>query len=126
MRRLVRDLDMPVRIDVRPTVREPDGLALSSRNVHLSADERERALSLGRALAAARAAVAAGERDAASVRASAESQLEHVETDYVAVVDPETFQPIADVNGRALVAVAARVGTTRLIDNIEITTGSHP
>jgi pantoate--beta-alanine ligase len=124
VRRLVADLDIPVRIETVATVREPDGLALSSRNVHLSPDERRRALSLNRALRAAGDAADAGERDAGRLRTAAEVVLrDHgVEPEYVAIVHPETFEPVAQVNGHALVAVAARLGTTRLIDNRSITT----
>jgi pantoate--beta-alanine ligase len=124
VRRLVRDLDIPVRIETVTTVREPDGLALSSRNLHLDGDERNRALGLSRALEAAAAAVATGERDAVRLRTAAEAVLhDHgVEPEYVAIVHPETFEPVRRVNGRALVAVAARVGRTRLIDNRTITT----
>jgi pantoate--beta-alanine ligase len=124
LRRMVRDLDCGVRIEVVPTVREPDGLALSSRNVHLEGDDRARALALSKALDAARAAVADGERDADRIRAAALPALESVDCDYLALVDPDTFEPITTVNGRVLVAVAARVGPTRLIDNtlIEVAT----
>jgi pantoate--beta-alanine ligase len=124
VRRLVADLDLPVEIDVRPTVREPDGLALSSRNARLQPDERERALALPRALEAARAAHAAGERDAAALASAARAAMERcaVEPEYLAVVHPETLAPLATVNGDgALVAVAARVGATRLIDNALLT-----
>jgi pantoate--beta-alanine ligase len=124
VRRLVADLDLPVEIDVRPTVREADGLALSSRNARLGPDERERALALPRALEAARAAHAAGERDAAALASAARAAMERfaVEPEYLAVVHPETLAPLATVNGDgALVAVAARVGATRLIDNALLT-----
>jgi len=124
VRRLVADLDLPVEIDVRPTVREPDGLALSSRNARLRPAERERALALPRALEAARAAHAAGERDAAALASAARAAMERfaVEPEYLAVVHPETLAPLATVNGEgALVAVAARVGATRLIDNALLT-----
>jgi pantoate--beta-alanine ligase len=119
VRRLVRDLDVPVRIDVRPTVREADGLALSSRNAHLHGDDRRQALALSRALRAAEATVAAGEQDAARVRAAALEAMQPfaVEPDYLALVDPDTLAPVAAVEGDVLVAVAARVGPTRLIDN---------
>ncbi|MGZ6707728.1 MAG: pantoate--beta-alanine ligase [Solirubrobacteraceae bacterium] len=119
IRRLVRDLDVPVRIDVAPTVREPDGLALSSRNVHLRNGQRERALALSRGLAAARERLAAGERDAAALRAAAEAAMRAhgVEPEYVAVVAPDDLSPLRRVDSGALLAVAARVGTTRLIDN---------
>lgn len=111
IRRMVRDLDVPVEVVGVPTVREPDGLALSSRNAYLSDDERVAALALSRAL---RTVVETG--DAAAGRAVLDA--EHgVVTDYLERVDPETFAP--DDDG-ALVVVAARVGTTRLIDNVVI------
>jgi pantoate--beta-alanine ligase len=124
LRRMVRDLDFATTIAVVPTVREPDGLALSSRNVHLKGDDRARALALSQTLIAAQAAIAEGERDAERIRAAALPSLEPVECDYLALVDPDTFEPITTVNGRVLVAVAARVGPTRLIDNtlIEVAT----
>jgi pantoate--beta-alanine ligase len=118
VKRMVRDLDMPVRIEVLPTVREPDGLALSSRNVRLSPDERARALGLSRALRAAGEAVAAGERDADRVRAAALAELGDLKPEYLALVDPLTFAPLHTVSARTLVAVAAQVGPVRLIDNI--------
>jgi pantoate--beta-alanine ligase len=118
VKRMVRDLDMPVRIEVLPTVREPDGLALSSRNVRLSSTDRARALGLSRALRAAGEAVAAGERDAGRVRAAALAELGDLEPEYLALVDPLTFAPLHTVGARTLVAVAAQVGPVRLIDNI--------
>ena len=119
IRKLVRDLDMPVRIEAVPTVREPDGLALSSRNVHLSPDDRRRAVALSRALAAAESAAAAGERDALRVRAAAVEAMQPfgVEPEYLELVSPETLAPVAVLDGDVLVAVAARLGGTRLIDN---------
>ena len=119
VRRMVADLDLPVAIEVVPTVREPDGLAMSSRNGRLDAGERERAVALSRALRAAGDALGAGERDAARLRDSALAAMTHyaVEPEYLELVDPETFSPVTTVNGRVLVAVAARVGDTRLIDN---------
>jgi pantoate--beta-alanine ligase len=124
VRRLVRDLDLPVAIEVVPTVREPDGLAMSSRNVHLRGRDRERATALHRALEAARAAVDGGERDPVRIRTAAEDALrtEGITPEYVAVVDPDSFQPVAAVNGHVLVALAARVGPTRLIDNAVLQT----
>jgi pantoate--beta-alanine ligase len=124
VRRLVRDLDVPVRIDVCPTVREPDGLALSSRNAHLRGADRERALALSRALRAAEASVAAGRRDADGVRAAALQAMDRfdVEPEYLALVHPDTLEPVEKLDGDVLVAVAARVGSTRLIDNTLITT----
>jgi len=118
LKRMVRDLDLPPRIEVLPTVREPDGLALSSRNVRLSPADRARALALSRGLHAAAAVVAAGERDAAAVRAAALAELGDVDAEYLAVVDPDTFAPLRTISARTLVAVAARVGPVRLIDNI--------
>ena len=119
LRRMVTDLDLPVALEVVETVREPDGLAMSSRNVRLDAGERERAVALSRALRAAGSALGEGERDAAAVRAAALAAMApfDVEPEYLALVDPDSFSPVATVNGRVLVAVAARVGDTRLIDN---------
>jgi pantoate--beta-alanine ligase len=118
VKRMVRDLDMPVRIEVLPTVREPDGLALSSRNVRLSPGDRDRALGLSRALRAAAEAVAAGERDSERVRAHALAELGDVDAEYLAIVDPLTFDPLQAVDGAALIAIAAEVGPVRLIDNV--------
>jgi pantoate--beta-alanine ligase len=124
--RMVRDLDIPVELVVMPTVREPDGLALSSRNVRLSGDERRRAVALSRGLRAAETAVGAGERDAARITAAARAAMDDVEPEYLALVDPDSFAPVANVNGRVLVAVAARIGDTRLIDNTIIHTAATP
>src|SRR3954471_5657461 len=110
VKRMVRDLDLPARIEVLPTVREPDGLALSSRNVRLSPADRERALALSRALERARAEVQAGERDAGHVREAALGHLGDLDAEYLAVVDPVSFAPLSVISGPALVAVAARVG----------------
>ena len=120
IKRLVADLDIPVRIAVCPTVRESDGLALSSRNAYLSDAERAQALGLSRALARAAGLIAAGERDGGAVRAAALNELSahHLEADYLAVVDPETLEPIEHVDRAVLVAAAARVGRARLIDNL--------
>ncbi len=126
LRRMVRDLDLPVELAVLPTVREADGLALSSRNVRLSPDERTRALSLSRALRAAETAAAGGERDARAIERAARGALNGVEPEYLALVDPDSFQPITTVDGRVLVAVAARIGATRLIDNTIVHTAATP
>jgi pantoate--beta-alanine ligase len=126
LRRMVRDLDIPVELVVLPTVREPDGLALSSRNARLDLAGRRRALSLSEGLRAAEAAVAGGERDAAAIAAAARAAMDAVEPEYVALVDPDSFEPMQNVNGRVLVAVAARVGATRLIDNTIIHTAATP
>ena len=119
VRKLVRDLDIPVRIEVCPTIRDPDGLALSSRNAYLSPEERERALALSRALRAAEAAVAGGTRDADAVVAVARDELDRagVEPDYLQLRSATDLSPVERVNGSALLAVAARVGRARLIDN---------
>ena len=119
IRRLVRDLDLPVRVETIPTVREPDGLALSSRNVRLANGDRASALALHRALRAAEDAVASGERDAAAVRGAALAAMQPFEgeLDYLELVSPETLEAVTTVDGPVLVAVAARVGGTRLIDN---------
>jgi pantoate--beta-alanine ligase len=119
IRKLVRDLDIPVRIEVCPTVRDPDGLALSSRNAYLSPEERERALAISRALRAAEAAVANGTREAAAVVAAAREELERagIEPDYLQLRSASDLSPVERVNGSTLLAVAARVGPARLIDN---------
>lgn len=122
VRRMVRDLDIPTRIEVLPTVRDADGLALSSRNVRLDAEERGRATALYRGLCAGRAALAAGEHDAAALTKLVEETLVRagVAVEYVAVVDADTFAPLVRVERPALVVVAGWVGGTRLIDNLEV------
>jgi pantoate--beta-alanine ligase len=119
VRRLVTDLDMPVRIEIVPTVREPDGLALSSRNARLAGEDRERARALHGALSAAEGAVAAGELDAGRVREAALAAMKSfdVEPEYLELVSTEDLTPVAAIDGDALLAVAARVGPVRLIDN---------
>jgi pantoate--beta-alanine ligase len=119
VRQLVRDLDLPVRIEVCPIVREPDGLALSSRNVRLSGTERARATALHRSLVAAKESVAAGERDATAIKASAIAALASsgIEPEYFELVSADTLAPVPRVQGEVLALVAARVGDTRLIDN---------
>ncbi len=118
VRQMIRDLDVPVRLEIVPTVREADGLALSSRNRRLGAAERDQAVGLSRALRAAQQAVDGGERDAARVREAALTQLDGIQPEYLAVVDPDTLEPLATLDGRALVAIAAHVGPVRLIDNV--------
>jgi pantoate--beta-alanine ligase len=115
--KLVRDLHIATRIEILPTVREPDGLAMSSRNRRLSADERERALAISRGL---RAAEGHG-GDPRKLRNVVLAHLHDLDVEYVEVVDAETFLPITALNGRpSLVVVAARVGDVRLIDNCDV------
>jgi pantoate--beta-alanine ligase len=123
VRRVVGDLDIPTRIEVCPTVREPDGLAMSSRNAYLAPAERQRAVALRRALDAAEQAVAAGERDAGAVATAAHAAMEPygVEPEYLALVSSDSLRPVDRIDGQILVALAARVGPARLIDNTLIT-----
>jgi pantoate--beta-alanine ligase len=121
IRRMVDDLAFPNQIVACPTVREPDGLAVSSRNAYLSAPERQRAAVLYRALQAGRAAFLAGRRDPAAVEAAARALLggqPGVEPDYVALVDAVSFEPAKQAEPGQVLAIAARVGRTRLIDNV--------
>jgi pantoate--beta-alanine ligase len=122
VRRMVRDLDMPVDVVGLPTVREPDGMALSSRNKFLSPGERFRALSISRGLFAARARHDAGQRDAEAlisvVRAALAGAVDRI--DYVDVRDAETLRPLTVVDRPAVLALAALVGQTRLIDNVRL------
>ena len=120
IRKLVRDLDIPVRIEICPTVREADGLAMSSRNRYLEGAHRDRAVALSRALRAAEDAVSGGERDAAEIVSRARAALaeDGVEPEYLELVSTETLAPVDRVgDADVLVAVAARVGPARLIDN---------
>ena len=124
IKRMVRDLDLPVEIEVLPTVREDDGLAMSSRNAYLSEEDRERAAALSRALRAAETAAENGERSVTALvdTALAELRSSGIEPEYVEARDAEDLTPLAELNGRAvLLAVAARVGRARLIDNVLIT-----
>jgi pantoate--beta-alanine ligase len=121
LRKMVRDLLFPVQLNVCPTVREPDGLALSSRNSYLSAEQRLRALVLSRALLAVQREAEGGEKDAGKLLVIALRILEEepaAQVDYCRIVDPDTLEDVDHVGDGALVAVAARVGTTRLIDNL--------
>jgi pantoate--beta-alanine ligase len=123
VKRLVRDLDIPVCVEVCPTVRAPDGLALSSRNVRLSPGERERATSLYRSLSAAEKEIASGELDPAVATRAARRVLSSsgIEPDYFELVDPETFAPLQAVKGdEVLAVVAASLESARLIDNLII------
>ncbi|HEX9305494.1 MAG TPA: pantoate--beta-alanine ligase [Thermoanaerobaculia bacterium] len=122
VRRMIRDLDFPIRLVVGPTVREPDGLAMSSRNGYLSPDDRRLAAAFPRALFEGRDRAARGERDAANLTESVRRELEAagLPPDYVDAVDPETMAPVeVAAPGTALVA-AVRIGKTRLIDNVPV------
>ena len=125
IRRMVVDLNFAVEIVACPIVREADGLAMSSRNVYLTAEERARALILHCSLQAVRQRFAAGERKAATLIKAAKEVLAgepEVVVDYCEIVDPDSLDPIEQISGKALVAVAAFVGSTRLIDNIRLHT----
>lgn len=123
IRRLTRDLDLPIRIEVCPTVRESDGLAMSSRNVRLTAADRVRALALRQALAVAESAIASGNRDGAGIAEAARATMRErgVEPEYFELVSAETLRPVQPLSGTVLVAVAAHVGPVRLIDNVVVT-----
>jgi pantoate--beta-alanine ligase len=127
IKRLVRDLDIPTTIEICPTVRELSGLALSSRNAYLSDTERARAAGLSRALRQAATLIAAGERDSAVAAAAARSELvrDQIEPEYLELVDPDTLAPVEQIDAPVLVAVAARIGRARLIDNLVATPGDH-
>jgi pantoate--beta-alanine ligase len=125
IRCMVRDLNMPVAIEVCPIVREPDGLAMSSRNSYLTPDERRSALVLNRSLTEVRKIFEAGERDSAKLLATAKHEFASesaVRLDYFEIVDPDTLEAEPHVTKPVLVAVAAIVGKTRLIDNILLET----
>lgn len=123
IQKMVADLDLPVRVEVAPTVRDPDGLAMSSRNAYLSEEERERARRISRALAGAVRDYRAGRRDAGPIRARILGALEAgggVDVEYVEVVSGDELEPLERVGDDTVVAVAARVGATRLIDNVRL------
>ena len=124
VQRMVRELDAPLEIEVVPTVREPDGLAMSSRNRYLDAEQRRIALALSESLVAAESAAEEGLDEVLAEAAGAFGDHDGIELDYLVVVDPDTFLPVTEgASGPATVLVAARVGTTRLIDNAGITLG---
>jgi pantoate--beta-alanine ligase len=128
LRKLATDLDMDVEIVVCPIVRERDGLAMSSRNMYLTPEQRQQALVLSRSLHQVQAAVEQGERDSAKlieIGKQAIAEEAGARLDYFAIVDPHTLDPVADVSRGALVAVAAYVGATRLIDNIMVAASSR-
>jgi pantoate--beta-alanine ligase len=126
VRRMVRDLDWPIEIVEVPTVREPDGLALSSRNAYLSAADRKQAVALSRALLAAHQAFCEGQRAAEELDTRMREQLRRhpvIAVEYIAIVEPEHLEPVRRADERTIVAIAARVGGTRLIDNINLAQG---
>jgi pantoate--beta-alanine ligase len=121
IRRMVQDLNIPVEIVICPTVREPDGLAMSSRNTYLNPEERRAATVLFRALQAAKARYEVGERDAERLREAMREVIRAeplARIDYVSVAHPETLQELERVEGPALLSLAVYIGTTRLIDNL--------
>jgi pantoate--beta-alanine ligase len=121
--RMVRDLDVPVRLILGQTIREPDGLAMSSRNSYLSAEERAKAPALHRALRAGKEAITHGIHDVASIELLMRKMIAEtpgIEVDYLVVVDPETFLPPMDFRREVLLAGAMKIGATRLIDNVRV------
>ena len=121
IRRMTRDLQFPIEIQACPTVREPNGLALSSRNAYLNEKQRSAALSLSKGLFAARKSFESGERDGAVLQSAVNAIFDahpSVNVDYIAVVDPDSLQPLEAIEKAGVILVAARVGKTRLIDNI--------
>jgi len=123
IRRMVRDLDLSIEIVGCPTVREADGLAMSSRNQMLAPDERKRAVTLYRSLCAAREQIHAGEREPRAVLAAMRAIIERVSPtriDYVSIVDPGSLQPVESIDRAVLIALAIRIGSTRLIDNLRV------
>lgn len=126
IRRMVQDLNIPVEIVVCPTVREPDGLAMSSRNTYLNPEERRAATVLFRALQAAKARYEQGERDAERLREAMREVIQAeplARLDYVSVADPETLRELSQVEDRALLSLAVYIGKTRLIDNLLLPEG---
>jgi len=126
---MVRDLDWPVEVAVIPTVREPDGLALSSRNAYLDPEERRQAAALSGALRAAHEAWRAGERSASALEATMRAGLKvfpAVRVEYIAITEPRALAPVATVTADTIVALAARIGKARLIDNIVLGDGLDP
>jgi len=120
IRRMVRDLHVPVAVVACPIVREPDGLAMSSRNVYLSPEERKDALVLSRSLKAAAALVQEGERQAAAVIRQMQALIEaapSARVDYISLTDAHSLEPVSTLKGTVLAALAVRIGKTRLIDN---------
>jgi len=120
IRRMVKDLDVPVTVVPVATVREFDGLAMSSRNRHLTPEERQRAVVLSQALFAARALVLQGERSAEKIRTAVGPLFDGIQLEYFSIVDPETLMPVERIEGPVLIAGAIWLGSTRLIDNVTV------
>ena len=122
IQRMAADLDFPVRIVIEPTVREPDGLAMSSRNEYLSTGERKRAVALYEALSEAKSEIEAGERRPAAIKQSMLNRMTRAgfDIDYAELVDGSKLRPIKDIEGVILIALAGWMGSTRLIDNIAV------
>jgi pantoate--beta-alanine ligase len=121
IRRMVEDLDWPLELSIMATVREPDGLALSSRNAYLTAEERRGAVGLSAALGAAHDAWRLGERQAAAIEGSMRRVLAKyplMDTEYISIAEPAALAPVTEVDENTVVAIAGRLGRTRLIDNI--------
>jgi pantoate--beta-alanine ligase len=121
IRKMTQDLNMDVEIKILPTVREKDGLAMSSRNAYLSRSEREEAPVLYQALKRAETLIDAGERDAKKVIKAMDETIKHspaVKTEYITLVDTKRLKPVSSISGEVLIAIAATIGKTRLIDNI--------
>jgi pantoate--beta-alanine ligase len=123
IKKMVADLNLPVRVEVAPTVREFDGIAMSSRNKYLSEDERARALSISKALAEAVTSYRSGERDASILRSRVAERIESaggIDVEYVEIVSTDELEPVEHAGNDTVIAVAARVGATRLIDNVSL------
>jgi pantoate--beta-alanine ligase len=124
IRRMVEDLQMPIALRVCPIVREPDGLAMSSRNAYLSPESRQHALALWKSLVLAQDLVRTGERRSDAILQAMEEQIRTVPVtriDYISLVEPETMAPVEEIRGPALAALAVVIGQTRLIDNCLLT-----
>lgn len=126
IKRMVRDLNMPLAIEVCPTIREPDGLAISSRNQYLDPEQRREAARLYQTLQTCQMQIVQGRRSAAALIASMRDELQQIpraKIDYVSIVDGETLIPVEEVRGRLLIALAVQIGPARLIDNILVDLG---
>ncbi len=127
LQQMARDLNVGMQIKIGPTIREVDGLAMSSRNRYLSPEERQRALSLSQSLNAAQAAVAAGEKRAVTLAAmigeTLQPQVDHI--DYVAIADAETLEPVDAIGPNTVILLAVKIGKTRLIDNCLLSPTRH-